>query len=507
MNSRMMSLTARYSKVGITSIIMLLSVFNGAFAQSRAYLKDKLRFYYVSDPNNTSLTPPLLDNAKIAVGTEIGTFWSSNVMDEAQALVRALLCPRENGGDETLQDYAAGIVKIIDKPVRVYLYNDVGISVSAKAEKDWKLCSDRLAVAHVWPCASNQSIADEWARQIAECLGDPLPDRQDNKWAGSIHMGAFHMNAYGTQWAKSTFIHEIVHTQDRSDNRAHLFWVKGTQFRYGNDQSHYLREAVPNLAMTYKEGIANTYTLLYDYKAGSERFDWFANHDTMLVEVNPYPTGSGSGAVHPCLSATTPSPDAWLYTQLQNAGVQQIGSLKTYFTNASGVADSTIYGKFRVRDLPARFIVHNEFIIALIFAGYVDHVGISVYANALREANDRLFLVSASGIATLFEVLCKASLPMGETYSSLEVSSNALPKYYLLPLAYADYFTQYKTTTKSEFKELFEGMLPSQLVDLYWDGERMNVRSSVPFTNPKYEDLTDIAIALGITQSGGPGGP
>jgi hypothetical protein len=68
-------------------------------------------------------------------------------------------------------------------------------------------------------------------------------------------------------------------------------------------------------------------------------------------------------------------------------------------------------------------------------------------------------------------------------------------------LAFADYFTSYKSTTKADFSAVFENMLPSGWIDLYWATEKDHVRNAVPITTPEWKDLTDIAITLGITMS------
>jgi hypothetical protein len=58
--------------------------------------------------------------------------------------------------------------------------------------------------------------------------------------------------------------------------------------------------------------------------------------------------------------------------------------------------------------------------------------------------------------------------------------NEAGPKPYLIPLAYADYFTAYRSQSKDDYKSIFENMLPQEWVDLYWDGYKDAVRSAVP---------------------------
>ena len=161
------------------------------------------------------------------------------------------------------------------------------------------------------------------------------------------------------------------------------------------------------------------------------------------------------------------------------------------------------YAYFRIRDLPPRFIAHNEMIIALVFSEYARHLGLSKFMNALK-ANDRtLFRVSTSPIAQLYSTLCRAGLD-GRPLSAVTGVTEARPKPYLIPLAYADYFTAYRSQSKDDYKAIFENMLPQEWIDLYWDGYKDTARAAAPINSSRaleFGDLTSIAIALGVNQS------
>ncbi|AHM59355.1 hypothetical protein D770_05440 [Flammeovirgaceae bacterium 311] len=464
-----------------------------AWSQSsdRAILKDKLYFYYVPQPNDASAGKVILNNEQIFNGNETGSFWTNPNMAESQALVRGLLRDQSGGGEPLLQEYASQIVQIVNKPVLVYLYDDM-TPLNQTAKNKWKMCPDdtESPIFRAWPCANNQTIVDDAVIELERCLGNTPPARLDGKMAGYMHMGAYHMRRHGIGWTKGTFIHELVHTQDFSDSRVHLFWVNGRRLRYGADQKHFIDEAVPNRAMTYKEGIANTITLLYQNSDANSRFEWFKNNHGMRVEINPHPVGSGAGNLHPCTVASSPSEDAWLYNLIINAGATE-----------QGRSADNAYAFFKVRDLPARFIIHNEFVLALIFSEYVHHINFRNFINSLKASNNNLLRVSGSGTAMLFENMCYAGLPEGETLASVSASGVGGRRTYLLPLAYADYFTAFRSSNKNEFKELFENMLPDSWIDLYWDTAKDQVRGSVSMANIQRSDLTSIAIALGVNSS------
>ncbi len=423
---------------------------------ARADLISKLRFYYVAKPNDSTVAAAVLNNTGIGNGIESGAFWTNANMQTAQQLVRALLKPSSGGGDANLQYYAAEVVKVLNNHVGVWLYDDVSNAINAAGTAAYNPCLDDSS--RVWPCAWHVG---------------------SQNWAGYIHLGAFNMNGYGTAWTKATFLHELVHTQDQADSRGHIFYVHGVDYSYGVDQNHYSYEAIPNMAYVYSEGIANTISYLYDGKEAQRAFTWFAKNQDLWVE-RARPAGISSSN--------------WLYDQLRAATA-----------DTGRTAADPRYQAYKVRNVPAHFIVHNEQIQAMIFSEYVRHIKFTTFMGALKTSNNQLFGVCASGVAVLFENMCRAGLPAGQTLGALSRASYPGPKKYILPLAYADYFTAYKATDTTAFAKLFEDSLPMDWIRLYFLTGRPAVHQAVPITASttlKWADLTSIAIALGITQSG-----
>jgi len=487
---------ARFSAVRMAAPVLaaaLLLAPSGAGAVTDAeYLRGKLSFRYVHTPNNTSSAVEVLDNAAIASGTESGTFWASPSLRGLHGMVRGLLKAPGQGGNANLQYVAAKTVKILDRPVMIMLLNDVSATLSAAAMNHWDACDD--GAGHAWPCASNASTTDDQRQRCAQTAGRTPPARLDANWAGSMTLGQAAFNGGTAGSATGTFIHELVHTQDRSDRREHMFTISRNSHSYGADGTHYTVEAVPNLAATYQEGIANAVMMTVDGAAARSSFDWFKTNGVIMVEKAAAAAASGPGEA-PCWTAVTqPSADLWLYNQLRRAGVREVTRSPNPFPS---------YAYFRIRDLPPKYIVHNEMIIALVFSEYARHLTLSKFMNALK-ANDRtLFRVSTSPIAQLYNTLSRAGLE-GRALSDVTGRTEAGPKPYLIPLAYADYFTAYRSQSKDDYKGIFENMLPQEWVDLYWDGYKDTVRAAAPINASRaleFGDLTSIAIALGVNQS------
>lgn len=463
-----------------------------AFGQSdRETIRDLMRFYYVERINDSSYTPALLENTAIMQGRESGPFWTNRNMVGPQRLVRSLLSA---SGDANLQRITAKVLRIMNRPIKVNLLDDSAANVGSVAERLYGACPSGRGKA--WPCASNMTTSDDFAANCARILGTRPPARRDGTWGGEICMGAVYFTG-GSQTAKmGTIIHELLHTQDYTDGRAHLFWVGTTLYRYGSDDVHYGTEAIPNMAVTYQEGAANIMKLLYDGQGLRDMFRWFSTNDHMLVEQARHAPGTGpSSSLHRCHEASAPSPDVWLYNQITAAGIRPEGTVS---------ANGSTYGLFRIRSLPAPIIAHNEYILAMLGAMYAEHVGENKLFNAIHAVNSQGRRTSGSWLAMFYQSLCSQALPAGQTIQTLVRSppASGVPRPYLLPLAYVDYFTGYTAQNKDSFKAIFENQsYMNEWVDLYWDYGRDLVRTAVPMRNLEFRNLTDIAIAMGVNQS------
>ncbi|MGD2215911.1 MAG: hypothetical protein PVJ64_04120 [Gemmatimonadales bacterium] len=443
---------------------------NGDPASDRQILADRLLFFYIADPNASPAEQgEALDNAAILAGTEQGAFWNDAATAPLQGLVRRLLRDARNGGDEVMQYYASRIVALSegDRKVVIFMFNDLNQALTATARNNWGGCLDGNGKA--WPCAA-------W--------------RDADGVDGVMWLGAFHMR---TARARSTFLHELVHTRDRTDGRAHYFTTGGVNYRYGQDQVHYGVEILPNQAMTYKEGIANAVRLLYHYRSEVQYFDLFAQNDFLWVEKAAPQAAAGV------------SPDVWLYNQLQAAGVAEDPVPEDLRQRLRPELVNN-YAAYRFRTLPARFMMHNEYVLALILAKYAEYVSPGRLFFAIGAVSDELYLASGSGLALLFEILGELGLPEEMSLDGLQQSYEG-PKRHLLPLAFVDYFTAYKTPANDRraFAALFEDMLPQPWVDAYVTGYQAAVRAAAPAAGgtgrPTPGDLTDIALALGIQTS------
>lgn len=461
----MRTITRTWPAVAVLLALGLASAGWGS-AANRATLGRKLSIRYVANPEATPTpTPEILNNANITAGTFEGSFWAASPSAELRAmqnLVKALLCAPSAGGDDTMQFYAARIAGLRTEPVLVMLLNDAS-PLTATSTSAWGATLDDAN--HVWPSAGRLESGGAWSGSIA--LGGYV-FAHDPYFASS------------TAAVRGTFLHEFMHTQDMSDGRAHIWIVRAGDFRYGADRSHYAMEAIPNRASTYREGIANAVSYLYADSLMTDHFAWFAENGTLAVE---------KGAPPEDIPASM-----WLYSLIQAAHIPE----SPPSSHASGLSSAT-YAFYRIRDLPPRFIAHNESVLAMTLAEYARHISEDTFFDVLRETNYGLENVSASAFANLISNLADRATTF--TWEPVEGSGEVRTD--LVPIAFADYFTGQTANTPEDFAEVFEGLMPDRLVADYWEHGRERARAAAPLGpghTPVRSDLTNIAISLGLTQ-------
>ena len=471
----------------ISICIFIASATIGLRAQStqadHLVIADKFRFYYYDDV--TSTTTYLVSNSAVRQGTESGAFWSNTAMAKFHEFIRALLKAPNNGGDATLQYYAAKLVKITNRPIMVNLWNDTSAFTRSSVAASNKPCQDSDNFA--WPCASHWTSA------------------QNSFWGGYMHIGIHHSTSKGLHWLKDTFLHELMHTQDATLQLGNSFIVFGINYRYGADGSHYADEATPNKRLAYMEAIANVAPMYYHFSEFEQWFTWFTDNEYLYIERNAPPNwvrtlGQLFGAGY--------NDNVWLYDEIRNYPGMGNGS------PAPGDSD---YMRYRIQTLPGKFILHNEMIMAMMITMTSMHVAeIDPFIWAAKTFNTRISSNQNQDPLALFvKIFAEGMLQSDETiadikreldsrnYSSASVDT---PYTFILPLAYSDYFTAYSSSNKNEFKALFNNEMDNNLIDIYWDHFKDRVRNNVQIrSGRRWTDMTDIAIQCGVNQSYLPG--
>ena len=111
--------------IKITYIILIGFCFNQVHSQNtdRATIIANIEFFYYDNPSNSTYLG--VDNQQVGNGTESGAFWTNaNTTTTLRDFVRALLKDPSSGGDASLQYYTAKLLRINNRKIAVYLWND-----------------------------------------------------------------------------------------------------------------------------------------------------------------------------------------------------------------------------------------------------------------------------------------------------------------------------------------------------------------------------------------------
>lgn len=425
----------------------LMQVTTNAQISDRDYIISKVRVFYVANPNSATIAINQVSASAIINDTNIFGTTNNNNMDKCAEFVKQLFKPVSNGGMPDLQRYTANIIRLQNKIVYLYFFNDFQNPMTQAAKTNYGFCLS--SSNFVWPCAWHLTTG-----AIADTI------------SGVVSMGEQYFRDNSITIGRRTFLHEMMHTQDEADRREHLWYsVPAAQsFSYGSDNVHYYVELTPNITATYKEGIANTFTYLYSNAERRETIRWFAENGECIVET--------------ARPAHIPA-SMWLYSSISSTNPPGLGRTPTSPRyNRSIVSNYKIY---RIAELSSQYIIHNEKIMGIIASEYSKKVGFAKFISALKQTNSDVSQVSTSPLAQLIKNFCLTALPAGLTVQQVTAVSRAeMP--YLYPLALVDYFTYYRTNSKEEYSALFEGLLPEVWVDLYWTAGRLITREAAPFT-------------------------
>ena len=456
----------------------------------RTYLRDKLKIYYVNKLLVIKEDPPLLDNSAIQQGNFEGSFWQADHLKKSQKLVKALLLPKDEGGDNSLQYFAYRITKVINKAVIVYIIDDIDQTIGITAEDKYGICLDSDGKA--WPCASNMTTHDDRKIKEIRCRGFGEHQRQ-NAIAGFMSIGTHYIENREQREVNGTFLHELTHTQDYSDWPAHQYQIGDVDYSYGADAEHNTIEAIPNLTRAYQEGLANTFELLYNPSDVRSIFRWFQINGHISVELPKHGFTSDLTSSGPCKEKTLPALDIWLFQQLQVDGVPE--------ADKRSKSGGTEHAYYSIRDLPPYVVIRNEYIIAMTLFMQIKYSSLTKFMYNFSYANKQLYKEGeyGKGLAELFNALCTSGLLNKTTLASLlDGVDEDMPKPFLLPLALADYFTGFRSANKEEFLSMFEyDKRMSMWSDMYWP-ERNKIKGAVDPDSPQITDFGELAAALNI---------
>lgn len=438
---------------------LLMTAFFPARGQTsdQAYLAGMVHFFYVAEPNDADVNgyiPELLDNEAIQKESREGAFWTNTSTVRLQELVRGLLCDFGDGGDNMLQRLAARIIAIRDKPVIVYLIDDATAPLNEDARVRWGRWIDTQR-NRVYPAAYDFSASEELRTQCEQRRGVASEPRLDNDYAGEIAIGAqVDLKAGSGGVVAPLFLHALVHTQDRTCSKRHVYGPLG--YPTEDEQTKALAYATfPDLKTAYREALAYTIACWYSNEFYESLFGSVFPQTTLLMEKEPYPSFAEYPDGHDCADLYSPSTGDWLYTRLTNEAGSKVRESRYSFY--PGFASITL------RDLPSDVLGQNEFVLSLVFSSYLPHIDRDVFLETMKKVYTET-PENVSAATYTIQLLCEAGT--GNTS--------------LLPFAYLDYFSGYAAKSLDEFKNLFSDVsLVEEWLGKYWEKYHEQVRSAV----------------------------
>jgi hypothetical protein len=453
--------------------VIAIGLTTNCYSQTdREIIAQKIRIRYIPHPNTGPQEIIRIPVSRVlADGFIFGTS-SESGMNVCARFLKHLLRPvgrNADDGQPLLQQTVANTLRITGDSVVVDIYHDDQV-LNAYAKTQY-LNDPQYGDDHVWPAA--------WR-------DDTGPGADGRNHTAHIQFGENFAHEYGITEMRRTFVHEMMHTQDFSDVRTHI-WGR---FRYGTDGGHYGFELLPNAADAFGEGIANSMTYIYSRISRNEVLRWFANNDYCIIEMPP--------ADDVIRRNRLPARDEWIYTQVSRTNPPGAGLV-------SSEPSFRGYRVYRLAEMPSRFLMQNEQIMGMIGAEYALKIGRNKYFQAIRSGNGRLFRVSTSAHARWFEALSNEAIPDGITMNDIRTTSRESQPYFFA-LALADYFTYYRSTTLEQFKAMFENSLSADWASAYWTAGKDIVRRAAPITltggRPPVlnvqQNIDAIATALGI---------
>jgi hypothetical protein len=461
--------------VSFLAIILSLAV---QAQTDREFIRDHLRIHFVVNGNlpYTAANVSVLNNAEIFTHQFNGSFWTNTAASGSQRLVKSLLCDASNGGDTYLQAWTKRLLSITRKTVFVFIIDDRTNPITNwnNARAAYGACQGNPG--QCWPCAIG----------YAANPGIDVSAPAISNVAGQLAMGNFYFSQASdggsaglNQFKKGVFLHELMHTQDNTHARDHLFWLGDRHYNYGKDGTHYYAEVLPNLAAGFKEALANFPQMLFHNTGAHSPYLWayrtFETNGGLDIEAPPV-TGAGSTG------------DIGFANELIRL---RIPHTRVFY-------DGTAYYRFNYRDLPIKYVIRNEMIMSMVFYHCRQQMGAATFWRAMLSSNAQLFRVSSWPVDITFLELCRAAKPAGmaETEVGLGVSRQGGNPYFF-PLALCDFFTDYRATSAADFGTIFENpRLLQPYINAYWT-IRPTVRAAVG-TNRSESAIANIKTALGF---------
>lgn len=418
-------------------------------------------------------------------------------------LMERLCLPAAGGGDERLQYYVSVVLSMTKERIRFHLVNDGTAAMTNATMNRYNICNDGNNPGRSWPCA--QVLGRQSAFLDEHC--GPAPA---SRWGGEFSIGEFFLSTYDANqnYVRGTIVHELVHTQDWTDLRFHVYRSSAGFLHYGRDETHFITEVLPSREYTFAEGLANSFSFNYENGVDSS-IRTLLMGNIFQVEIPPAtPVAAATCGVTPTLS-----PDIFIFNQLIQQNIIPIDTISV----GSG-ATATQYARFNTRDLtPSALFYHNEGVLATIIGKNLQYVSTNRFLAVFYAENMvRFFLnvLEPDAYTGILRTLARSAVPssVSRDLRQMEELNVQPPNECMYPYALVDLLTYGRLQTEQDFKNIFGytftgfGGAPvtASRVSDYWIRNYLRVKTQLLMdaNGQMVQDADEIARRLGLRKVG-----
>jgi hypothetical protein len=361
------------------------------------------------------------------------------MMSTSARLLLSLFKDRTMGGDAKFQDWVYNLVKIKDKPINFYFYNDEMSPLNIGAVTALYLDTIRM---------------DNGARLFPGTWRGPATD------AGDINLGE-HFFQNRLNYFQTALIDLITCAEINSYRAFHISGIYSFEHTGFSNLRFYSSSALMDNRFLTDQGVCNGLVNAYDTAYQRTLYRWFIRPSMTLLRQPPEAFSTSFLQLE--------SQKNWLLKNQEYSGLEQLLTSIPQFSSRA----NNLYGWFNFSTVESRTLgpsiykLRNEITQGLIYNFCLQKLGFQHFLNSLIFNNNRFSTASPENkLAILLENICRVEMG-NQTVEQLRNSPTA-NKSYLAPIALVHFLTGSDANFSYQKFTTFVGEgFPEELFNLY----------------------------------------
>jgi len=413
-------------------------------AQVINYLQQKVNVYYISQPNavhTQAFTIRPILTASITSNTDGVLFGrgGNNRMSTSARLLLSLLKDRSMGGNGKFQDWVYNLIKIKDKPLNLYFYNDEMSALNNRAVSSLYLDTIRM---------------DNGARLYPGIWRGPAG------FAGDINLGE-HFFLNRLDYFQTALIDMIASAEIDSYRVFHISGIFSFEHAGYSNLRFYSSSALMDDRFLTDQGVCNGLVNAYDTAYQRTLYRWFSRPSMTLLRQPPEAFSTSFLQLE--------SQKNWLLKNQEYSGLAQLLTTIPQF----GGQSNSMYGWFNFSTIESRALgtsiykLRNEITQSLIYNYCLQKLGFHHFINSLIFNNNRFCTAAPENkLAILLENICRVEMG-NQTVEQLR-NNRPTDKSYLAPIALVHFLTGNDVDFNYQKFTTYIGQgFPEELFNLY----------------------------------------